>query len=82
MTAEAVSGDIYMTKIRGQPGNGRVAIVTGVAAVYMCGMLTGCRRAIVAGVACTDNLGMINDIGWRPDIRRVTVFANIGGLYM
>ena len=59
-----------------------MAIVTGVATVYMCGMLAGCRGAIVAGVACAYNLGMINGIGWRPDIRRMTVFANLGGLYM
>ena len=45
-------------------------------------MLTGCRGAIVAGVACTYDLSMVNGIGRRPDIRRVTVFANIGGLYM
>ena len=59
-----------------------MAIITGVATVYMCGMLAGCRGAIVAGVTCTNNLGMINGIGWRPDIRGVTVFANLGGLYM
>ena len=59
-----------------------MAIVAVVATVNVCGMLTGCRGAIVARAACANNLSMINGIGWRPDIRRMTVFANEGGLYM
>ena len=82
VTGRTIAGDIHMIEIRGQPGNGRVAVVTGIAAGYMRGMLAGCRGTIVAGVARTDNLGVINGVGWRPDIRRMTVFANEGGLYM
>ena len=59
-----------------------MAIVAVVATVNVCGMLTGCRGAIVARVACAYDLGVINGIGWRPDIRRMTVLANVGGLYM
>ena len=68
VTGRTIAGDIHMIEIRGQPGNGRVAVVTGIAAGYMRGMLAGCRGAIVARITCTNNLGMINGIGWRPDI--------------
>ena len=82
MTVRAIVHDIAVIEICGHPGNCCVAIITVVAAVYMRGMLTGCRGAIVARVACAYDLSMINGIGWRPDIRVMTVFANLGGLYM
>lgn len=80
MAARTVSGDSRMIEVCGPPGDGRVAIVTGVAACNMGRVLASCDNAIMAIAAGPDDLRVINGEDWREYIGVVTVFANISCL--
>ena len=64
MAAGAVTADIDVIEISRQPGHGRMAVVTIVAAGEMVEVLTGCRDAIVTGSTTTKYLRMIDHVGW------------------
>ena len=45
-------------------------------------VFTSCCQAIVARIAGPNYLGVINDIGWRPDIRGMAILADVACLQM
>ena len=47
VTTKAIASDVHVVKIRRQPGHGRMAIITIVAARYVCRIFPGRRKAIV-----------------------------------
>lgn len=49
-----------MVKIRRTPADGSVAVVAGVAARYMRGMLSGSDNAVMTAVTGSDDLRVIN----------------------
>lgn len=82
VTTYAVVHDIGMVEIRGHPGHGRMAVVAIVAAGNMSRVFANGRNAIVAGIAGTGNLRVIDNVHRHPDIGCMAVFADICGLYM
>lgn len=82
VATETVSSDANVIEIRRQPAGRRMTVVAVVATCNVGRILSGCGYAIVAGAARAQNLGMVNRIGGHKYIRVVTIFANIGGLYM
>lgn len=80
MTGNAITGDIGVVEICGDPGHRGVTVVASVAACDVGRVFTGCRDAVVAGAACAQNLGVIHAHCRRPYRRTVTVFANVGRL--
>ena len=82
MTAEAIVHYIHMVKIRGQPGDRRMTIVTVIAAGDMRGVFTGRGDAIMAGAAGAQYLGVIDGKGRYEHIGAVAILADIGGLYV
>lgn len=82
MAAGAIARDVDVVEIRGQPGDGRVAVIA-VDATGDIGWVFSCRGdAIVARTATTDDLCVVNGIGWYPDVGIVAVFANVCCLNM
>jgi len=59
------------------PGDCRVTVVAGVAAVNMCRCLASGNDAVVAGVAGSENLRVIDRIRREPQRRAVTTFATV-----
>lgn len=82
MAAGAITRDIHVVKIRGQPANRGVTIVTVNSTVYMRRGLPGRYHAVMTGPASAKNLGVIDGERRRPHIRCMTVFADIGRLNM
>ncbi len=77
VAANAVAGDIDMVKIGWQPGDGRVTIVTIVAAGYVRRVFTGRCIAVMTGSTATEHLCVIDHCCWIPNVGVVTVFANV-----
>ena len=71
-----------MIKIGRDPGNCRMAVITGIAALDMGWILAGRDCAIVTGAACTDHLSVIDSVGRCPNRVVVTILANIGRVDM
>jgi hypothetical protein len=80
VTVDTVTHDIDVVKVRGQPCDGRVAIIAVITTRDMGRVLADCRGAIVARATCADHLSMVDGECRYPCIRRVTVFANDAGL--
>ena len=59
-----------------------MAVIAIVAGRDMCWMFTCCRSAVMARTASTDDLCVVDCIGWSEHICIVTIFANVGCLYM
>lgn len=59
-----------------------MTVITGIAAVYMCRVLAGCRDAVMAGTAGAQYLCVIDRKHGCPHIRGMAVFADIRGLHM
>ncbi len=57
-----------------------MAIIADIAACYMSRVFSGCGDAIVTRTTSTDDLSMVHRVDWRPDIGRMTVFADIARL--
>ena len=57
-----------------------MAVITGIATGDVRCMLAGRNRAIVAGAASTDHLGVIDTNHGLPQVSAVTVFADGGRL--
>lgn len=82
VAAGAVAADIDVIEVRGQPCDGRVAVVAVASAGDVVCALAGCRDAVVAGAAGAENLRVI-DCGYGHKCHgTVTVFANIACLYV
>jgi len=82
MAAKAVTHDVDVIKIRGQPADGRVTVITIVAAIDMVRVFPGRLNAVMTGTAVADYLRVIDSKYRYPDVRRMTVFANVGRLNM
>lgn len=80
MTAAAIVDDADVIKIRRTPGVAGVAVITGIAAFDMCRMLAAGCNPIVAGIAGTDHLQVIDREHGDPDVCVVAVFADVAGL--
>ncbi len=59
-----------------------MAVIAIVAARDMCWMFTCRRRAVMARTASPDDLCVVDCIGRSEHICIVTIFANVGRLYM
>ena len=78
MAAEAVARNIDVIEVGRYPPVGRVTLVAGIAARYVCGVLPRGDRAIVTGRTGTNDLQMLNPVGRCEDHVVVAVLANIG----
>ena len=77
VATDAVAGNVDVVEVRGHPCTGRMAVVTGVAARDVRGMLARSQRTVMAGAANTDDLGMIDDVDGNPLHIIVAVLAEI-----
>ncbi len=82
VTTETVADNIEMIEVGRDPAIGRVAVITSVAAAYVCRVLVRGDRAIVAGRAGADDLIVVDSVGRHKDKIVVTVFAQVCGLDM
>ena len=82
VATDTISRDVYVIEIRGQPGHRRMAIVAGVVAIDVGGMLACCSKAVMARTAGSQNLSMVDSINRCPDIAVMAVFTDIGRLYV
>ena len=80
MTAETAVDDARMIEIRGHPRDGRVTVVAIVPARNMRQVLAGRGATIMTGSTGTDHLGVIDQIGRRPDVGVVAGAARCGGV--
>lgn len=80
MATGAIPANVHVIKVRRSPGITRMAVVTGVAAGKVGGMLAGGDDAIVTGIAGTDDLRVINGEHRRKDVGVVAVFTDISCL--
>lgn len=76
MAAETVARDVVVVEIRRQPTVGRMAIVTGVAAIDMVGILASRGRAVVTARAGSEDLEVIHSAYRRKSRRRVAILAD------
>jgi len=83
VATNAVTDDVVVVEVCGDPAVSRVAVVATVAAYNMGGTLAECRRTIVAAIASAEHLQMIDA---RHDRRKsddcVTVFTDVRSLNM
>ena len=77
MAADTGACDVVVIEIRGQPGDGTVAIVAGVAAGDMGRVLPGSGGAVMTGATGAQYLGVIDSDYRRPQVCGVTVLADI-----
>ena len=77
MAVDAVTRDIQVIEIGGQPADSGVAIVAVVAALDVILVLAGRRRAVMAGAASAQHLCVIDGKAWRPNVRGMAVLAHI-----
>jgi len=61
VTAYAITHDVQVIEIRGQPAKCAVTVIAGFATGDMPLIFAGCSSAVVAGAACADDLGVIDD---------------------
>ena len=79
VAANAVIHNIGMVEIRRHPGHRRMTVIAIVAAGHMGRVFADSRDAIVAGVAGSAHLCVIDRVGGYPDVRCMAIFANIRG---
>lgn len=76
MASGAAACDVHMVEIRGHPSRGCMTVDAVVAARYMRRVPAGCDDTVVAGLAATQNLRVINGHHRTPVHRRMAVLAN------
>ena len=79
---EAISSDIHMVEIGRNPGHCRMAVIAVTTAGNVRWVFAGCDRAVVAGEAGADDLGVVDGVGRRPGDTIVAILADIGGVDM
>ena len=79
MAAAAIVNDAKVVKVRGSPGDGRMAVVTSVAALHMRGVLTRRDSPVMTTVTGTNHLRVVNSKDRRKNIRVMAVLADIAG---
>ncbi len=82
VTAEAIASDIGVIEIRGQPRDGSVAVVAGVAARNMGRRFASSNIAVVAGLTGPNDMGVVHHGRRCPEVHTMAVFAYSGGLYV
>ena len=82
MAAGAITRDIHVIKIRGQPANRGMTVVTVNSTVYMRRGLPGRYHTVMTRSAGSEYLGVIDGEGRLPYVRCMAVFADIGRLNM
>jgi len=82
VAAGAVAGDVGVVEDCAVPVGGVMTILTGVAIANVCGMLTGCRRAVVAGEAGADDVSVRHAGDRNPAAAAVAILAQGIGLDM
>ena len=80
VTVDAITHDIDVIKVRGQPRDGRVAIVAIVTTRDVGRVFADRRGAIVARATGANYLSMVDGECRYPGVRRVTVLAHDAGL--
>lgn len=76
---KAISRDTGVIEICRQPGHGRMAIVTIIAAGNVALILASSDSAVVTRAASAYDLGMVNSVCRAPDCCVMAVLANIAG---
>lgn len=79
---DAIAGDVDVIKIRGQPCDRRMTVVTVIPTANVRRRLTRRDRAIVAVTAASDYLRVIDRIHGHEQVRVVAVLAHVGRLYV
>ena len=82
VAAYTVAGDAHVVEVRRQPGDGAVAIVAGITARDVSRVFPRRGDAIMTGSAASQYLGVIDGQDRRPQVRRMTIFADVCGLYV
>ncbi len=82
VTAEAVIADIDMLDVGRSPARCRMAVIAGIAATYMGGVLAFGDRSVVTGAAGTYYLSVIHPVRRCEGRTVMTVFTNVGRLDM
>ena len=82
VTAGAIARDVHMIKIRRQPADGGMTIITIIAAGYVGRMLASRDHTVMAGATSPYYLGVVDGESGSPQVRRVAVFADIACLNM
>jgi len=82
MAAKAVACDVDMVEVRGQPTDGRMAIIAVVATGDMGWVFSTRRDTVMTRTAGTQHLRMVDCVRGRPNSAVVAVLANIAGLYV
>ena len=82
VAAYAIAGDADVIEICRQPTGCRMAVIAIIAARDMRWMLACGRRAVMARTAGTEDLCVVDSVGRRENICIVTIFTNVGCLYM
>ena len=82
VAAGAIARNIQVVECRRSPGDGRVAVVAGIAAGEVCRVLAGCNYAIVTGATGADDLRMVDAKRRRKYVGVMAVLANVAGLNM
>ncbi len=82
MTAGAITGNAHVIKIRRQPANRRVAVITIIATCNMGYMFAGRGNSVMAGTAHAQHLCVVNCGHRLKRYCAVAVFADIGRLYV
>jgi hypothetical protein len=77
MAVDAIACDGCMVEECRQPTGRRMAVVAGIAAGDMRRSLADRSDAVMAGIAGSDDLGVVDGHHGRKNIRGVAVFANI-----
>ena len=80
MAADTVAGDIDVIEVRRCPGDSGMTVVTGCATAYVSRMLTGRRDAIVAGIAGSQNVRVIDAKHRLKNVCVVAILTDITGL--
>ena len=68
VTTYAVTRDIKVIEIRGQPGDRGMTIITIVAARNVCRILAGRGNSVMTGAARSQDLSVIDSKHWHPDV--------------
>ena len=82
VATNTVIHDVDVVEVGGQPRDCRVAVIAVIAAGYVRRVFAGRYYAVVTGAAGANDLGMVDGVNRYPDVRRMTVLANIGRLDM
>ena len=82
VTAKAVAENVGVIKVRRQPGHSCMAVVAVVATGDVGRMFAGCSYAVMAAVAGTDDLDMVDRGDRGPGVDAMTILADIGCLHV